>query len=367
MTKSCCEPYYTLPRYIRLLILVWGIVLWYMLSLLDLTSVLWSTEISDNLRIIFLLWLVASVSTCLAVTGGVIVWYTEIASSEHNVSTQAWLHIWRVVWFIVFGGILWILGEQISYSLWFSAWLNLIISLLLLVLAFQIIWCVPKLKWNHSKSAHEQSRLQKYSSNWRCSAAVWSMTFFIPCGFTQMVQIMALASGSLLSGWVMMWVFALWTLPWLVLLSVGTTYAKISHKRKFEWVVAVVLIAFSLYSIQWSLWLLWFNDMVSRVWSDSVSWIIEGEAEVIRLVHNGLHLVPEDTVLETGKNYEITIVPDTNGIWCMSSIALPSLDKNVYPVQEWEEIVYLLQNPNPWTYTFVCSSMGMSQWKIIVK
>ena len=362
---SCCLPSYTFPLYQRLLVVWFGILLWYLLSHTDATSLLWSTEISDNLRVIFLLWLVASVSTCLAVTWWIVVWYTDLSSSEHPWKTQAWLHGWRVFWFIVFGAILWLIWEQVSYSLWFTAWLNVIISWILLLLALQILWLLPKWKRDTWVMHKMQHAIQKYSSYRRSSSLVWAITFFVPCWFTQMVQIMALASGSLLQWSLIMWVFALWTLPWLILLWVGTSYLKTSHKRKFEWIVALILIAFSLYSIQGSMGLLWVWDMIS--WSQN-SWIIvSDETEIILLWHDGTRLIPENTVLTAGKSYDIRITPDENGLWCMSSIALPSIDKNIYPVQAWEEIRYVLENPPPWTYTFVCSSMWMSQWKIVVQ
>ncbi len=362
---SCCLPTYTLPLYQRLIIVLLGILFWYLLSHTDATSLLWSTEISDNLRVILLLWLVASVSTCLAVTWWIVVGYTDLSSSEHPLKTQAWLHWWRVFWFIVFGAILWLIWEQVSYSLWVTARLNVVISWILLLLALQILWFLPKPKRDTWVMYEVQQTMQRYSSYRRCSSMVWAMTFFVPCWFTQMVQIMALASGSLLQWSLIMGVFALWTLPWLILLWVGTSYAKTTHKRKFEWIVALVLIAFSLYSIQGSMGLLWVGDMLSG-WQ--YSWVSNNEeTEIILLGHDGTMLTPENTVLLAWKNYEIRINPDKNGLWCMSSIALPSVDKNIYPVQAGEEIVYTLQNPSPWTYTFVCSSMWMSQWTIIVK
>lgn len=364
--ESCCQHTYVLPYYLRFLIVILGIILWYILSHTDATSLLWSTQINDNLWVIFLLWLVASVSTCLAVTWWIVVWYTDLSSSSHPGKTQAWLHWWRVFWFVFFWAILWLIWEQVSYSLWFTAWLNLIISWILLLLALQILWLLPKRKRDAWVFAKIQNTMHKYTSYWRCSSLVWAMTFFVPCWFTQMVQIMALASWSFLQWALLMGVFAVWTLPWLILLWVGTSYAKTSHKKKFEWIVALILIAFSLYSIQWSLALLWVTDMMRTTQQDN--WVlVSDEMKIITLSHDGMKLVPEKTVLEAWKNYEIRITPEVNGLWCMSSIALPSIDKNIYPIQAWEEIIYLLENPSPWTYTFVCSSMWISQWTILVE
>lgn len=47
-------------------------------------------------------------------------------------------------------------------------------------------------------------------------------TFFLPCGFTQSMQVAALSSGSFASGLAIMLAFALGTLPMLALLSFGS-------------------------------------------------------------------------------------------------------------------------------------------------
>ena len=54
-------------------------------------------------------------------------------------------------------------------------------------------------------------------------------TFFLPCGFTQSMQIVALSSGSFITGFLIMLAFALGTLPVLALLSFGST--SFSHSK----------------------------------------------------------------------------------------------------------------------------------------
>jgi sulfite exporter TauE/SafE len=52
-------------------------------------------------------------------------------------------------------------------------------------------------------------------------------TFFLPCGFTQAMQLQALTAGGYLQGGLLMLAFALGTLPVLALLSFG--FAKMSN------------------------------------------------------------------------------------------------------------------------------------------
>ena len=53
-------------------------------------------------------------------------------------------------------------------------------------------------------------------------------TFFLPCGFTQSMQLYALSTGSFMQGAMTMSVFALGTFPMLALLSFGSL--NIAHK-----------------------------------------------------------------------------------------------------------------------------------------
>src|SRR5205823_2764418 len=63
--------------------------------------------------------------------------------------------------------------------------------------------------------------------------ALGAFTFFLPCGFTQSLQLVALASGSFTTGALTMFVFALGTLPSLIGISAISSTAKGSASRLF--------------------------------------------------------------------------------------------------------------------------------------
>ena len=56
------------------------------------------------------------------------------------------------------------------------------------------------------------------------------LTFFLPCGFTQSMQINAMASGNFLQGGLIMLIFTLGTLPVLALISF--TSVRFSHSLR---------------------------------------------------------------------------------------------------------------------------------------
>jgi sulfite exporter TauE/SafE len=366
-TDCCCTPDPTPSKIYRGILLLLWVWLAYLLIGTDFSSMLQWTTITDNLWIVFLLGLVASISTCLAITWWVIIAYTDLTVDSEQTNKQlrmhqGVLHVGRVMWFVVFGGVLWLVWQQLSYSLGFTTWLNALVSIVLLIVWLQIIGLVPsgKLWWVWFDKIY--NRIHNRGKSSRVTWVFGALTFFVPCGFTQMVQLMALSSWSRTTGAVIMGVFALGTLPWLLLLWVGTWYAKASHKQYFQRWVAVLLIAFSLYSLWWSFMLSGFWSEIST--QEQMVWV---EIETITLSHNGSTIVPEQVILEAWKSYEIVIVPTQDGVWCMTTLVFPSFNDTIYQVKQWEPITYVLENVVAWKYPLVCSTMGMSQWTILVQ
>jgi sulfite exporter TauE/SafE len=74
-------------------------------------------------------------------------------------------------------------------------------------------------------------------------------TFFLPCGFTQAMQIAALSSGSFISGFLIMSAFALGTLPVLALLSFSSvSFAHSKYAPLFFKSAGIVVIGLGLFA-----------------------------------------------------------------------------------------------------------------------
>ena len=75
-------------------------------------------------------------------------------------------------------------------------------------------------------------------------------TFFLPCGFTQSMQVVALSSGSFISGMMIMLAFALGTLPVLLLLSFGgASLAHGKHAPLFFKSAGVLVIGLGIFAL----------------------------------------------------------------------------------------------------------------------
>ena len=75
-------------------------------------------------------------------------------------------------------------------------------------------------------------------------------TFFLHCGFTQSMQISALSSGSFTKGFLIMFSFALGTLPVLALLSFGSvSFAHSKYAPLFFKSAGVVVIVLGMFAL----------------------------------------------------------------------------------------------------------------------
>jgi hypothetical protein len=76
-----------------------------------------------------------------------------------------------------------------------------------------------------------------------------ALTFFMPCGFTQALQLYVLSKGSFLTGMLTMGVFALGTLPALLSLSAILSFAKGKFQQYFMKFAAVVVVLIGIFNI----------------------------------------------------------------------------------------------------------------------
>lgn len=199
----------------------------------------------------FILGLVASLSSCLAVVGGLVLSLSaKIVEDDNKNSKKPFylFHIGRLAGFAVFGGLLGIIGNTIGINFVFSAILGLFASVIMILLGFNLLGIFKKTKitiphtiFNFFKKAEHQTF---------APLLVGVGTFFLPCGFTQSMQASALSSGSFISGSMVMFFFALGTLPMLALLSFGSvSFAQSKYALLFFKSAGVVVIGLGLFGL----------------------------------------------------------------------------------------------------------------------
>jgi sulfite exporter TauE/SafE/copper chaperone CopZ len=198
----------------------------------------------------FVIGLIASVSSCLAIVGGLVLSLSAKISQDKVSDTKTFLlfHTGRIVSFAVLGGVLGAVGSAIGINFTLTAILGLIASLVMLVLGLNLVGVFKKNKIALPSGIFNFFR--KIEHKTLTPLILGFATFFLPCGFTQSMQVSALSSGSFVSGMLIMFAFALGTLPMLLLLSFGSaSFAHGKHAPLFFKSAGVVVIGLGLFSL----------------------------------------------------------------------------------------------------------------------
>lgn len=198
----------------------------------------------------FVIGLVASVSSCLAVVGGLVLSLSATVSQDKISDTKPMIsfHIGRLLGFSFLGGVLGAVGGIIGISFTLGSILGIFASVVMLVLGLNLIGIFKK---NVSILPPSIFNFFRKAENKTFAPFFLGIgTFFLPCGFTQSMQIAALASGSFVSGMLIMLALALGTLPMLALLSFGTaSLAQSKHSPLFLKSVGVVVIGLGIFAL----------------------------------------------------------------------------------------------------------------------
>ena len=198
----------------------------------------------------FIIGLIASVSSCLAIVGGLVLSLSAQVSQDNVSDTKTFVlfHTGRLVSFAVLGGVLGAVGSAIGINFTFTAILGLLASAVMLLLGLNLVGVFAKNKIALPSGIFNFFRRIEHKTF--TPLIIGFGTFFLPCGFTQSMQVSALGSGSFISGLLIMLAFAIGTVPMLVLLSFGSaSLAHGKHAPLFFKSAGVVVIGLGLFAL----------------------------------------------------------------------------------------------------------------------
>lgn len=207
-----------------------------------------------NIGTALVIGLVASVSTCMAVVGGLVLSLSASYAKEGDKTRpQIMFHIGRLVAFFILGGVIGALGSIFQLGLTGTFILTLIVGLVLLILGVNLLDIFPwakKIQPTMPKFIGRRVNDLKNANHILTPILVGAATFFLPCGFTQSMQIYTLTTGNFWTGALIMLTFALGTLPVLSLLSFSSlSIHKKAQSGLFFKTAGLVVIFFAVYNI----------------------------------------------------------------------------------------------------------------------
>lgn len=227
------------------------------------------------------LGLLAGFSSCAALVGGIILsmskQWSEIYSEKQTFSERSEPHIMfnvgRLVSYALLGAVLGVVGSRLQISFQFTAFLVLAISVLMIILALQMLGvkAFRKFQFSLPKSATRYIANEKNFKGKQMPFVMGALTFFLPCGFTITAQGLALLSGSAIQGGLIMGAFALGTAP--ALLLIGLSSAKFISKpnlaERFSKTAGFLVLFFALFNINSQMNVLGFSGFDSLIANNS--------------------------------------------------------------------------------------------------
>ena len=250
------------------------------LGQLDLLPNQFGVSETMSYGLVFVVGLVASVSSCIAVTGGLLV---AVAAKYNEASTaltpmqrirpHIYFNAGRILSYTLLGGAIGALGAALTLSPEINGVLTLVASAVMILLGLQMLRLLPALTRflptmpkSVSHFIHDLAERDANGGAFVLGAA----TFFLPCGFTQALQLYVLAKGSFAVGALTMLAFSLGTLPALLSLSALSSLASGNVQRHFLKFAGAAVIVLGIANIQYGLVLTGSAMNVASVTADAV-------------------------------------------------------------------------------------------------
>lgn len=270
----------------------------------------------SSLPVILLVGLTAGFSTCMALVGGLVLGISARHSEKHPEATplqkfrpHIFFNIGRVVSFFTLGGLIGVLGSVFQLSGPTLGLLTIVVGLVMIVLGLQLTEIFPGLKNGFTlpkQISHffgvKQRHQKEYShSN---SMIMGALTFFLPCGFTQAMQLYAISTGKFSTGALVMGIFAIGTLPGLLGIGGLTSIIKGTFAKRFFKFAGLLVIVLAIINIgngyNLTGWRLSFSSSKNSINKNDPNVKIVNGIQIIRMTQNSTGYSPNNFTIRAG-------------------------------------------------------------------
>ncbi len=215
----------------------------------------------SSLGVILLVGLTAGFSTCMALVGGLVLGISARHAAKHPEATLSqkfrphlFFNLGRIGSYTLLGGVLGTAGSVLQLSSTTLGFLTIVVGGVMLLMGSKLVGIFPRLENISLTLPSSISRLlgiKKHEKeyNHKSSLTLGALTFFLPCGFTQAMQLYAISTGSFTRGSIIMGIFALGTAPGLLGIGGLTAAVKGIFAQRFFKAAGVVVVVFALLNI----------------------------------------------------------------------------------------------------------------------
>ncbi len=318
------------------------VALYMLLKSFGLTNINLSPDLSSpSWGLIIVIGLVAGFSTCMALVGGLSLGLSSKFAENHPTASSAekfrphiFFVLGRIVSYAALGGVLGLIGKVFQFSATLNGFLSIAVGAVMLLMGLQLTNVFPRLnsfKLALPKSISRLFGIQKKEREYSHKNAfgLGALTFFLPCGFTQAMQLYAVSTGSFSAGALTLGLFALGTAPGLLSIGGLTSLVRGHFKTLFFKVAGLAVIAFSVFNLNNGFALASLNfsssdGAQSQVVADPNVKLVNGVQEV-RMTESNSGYSPNKFSIQKGVPVK-WIIDAKAPFSCASSIIVPKLN-----------------------------------------
>lgn len=365
--KSLATPVFSWRRFLVASGLIFGV--WYVLTTTNILSFSPTDAQGKGLLAVFGVGLVAAFSSCTAVVSGLLVAISSRAASMNVQQTfsrkmrpHIAFNIGRLMGFILFGGLIGLIGGAFELSSMMNGILVFIIALLMIGIGVDLLKVLPGFAIHPPKWLSHRIHTIAESKSPLAPALLGAATFFLPCGFTQSMQLYALSTGSSIQAAMIMGVFALGTLPALIGLGAATSAVRGPTLSKMTYVVGVIVVALGFSNLSNAATLLGFSGFGSLENGEDVSIAIIDGRQSITMEVSAIGYAPDVLTVKKGIPVDWQIYGGDQ-LGCASTLVMSAFDvqEAIHPGEN--QIAFTPTKTG--SFPFSCS-MGMVKGTMIV-
>lgn len=331
---------------------------------------------SSSLGVFFAFGLIAGLSSCAALVGGILLSLTKSWNDKYgydaNVKTKMTPHVYfhggRLFAYALLGGVLGMLGKAIAFeNVTVYAIITLLVSAVMLLIGLQMagVHWAEKFQIRMPKFVTRRVAGNGKKQGNQLPFAIGAGTILLPCGFTLIAQGIALTSGSFTRGALMMVMFVLGTMIPLLFIGYASVQGSKNPKRgrTFSFYAGVVLVIFALYNFNGQMNVLGYpsiSDVFAKAPSSQINTAptvnSQGE-QIISITAKGFsYILNSSATIQAGVPTKLVV--DDQGIQgCGVFLSARGLMDGFVDLKYGENIIDL-GKPKKGTYKITCS-MGM--------
>lgn len=330
-----------------------------------------------NLWAVFLTGLFTGGLTCLALQGGLLA--ALLATQREGKNSLAILVFLgaKLVAYTLFGLLLGLLGSFFQLSITAQAVLQILVTLFMVGTALNLLNAHPIFRHFVITPPRFLARLvrnQSQNSAVFAPALLGAFTVLIPCGTTQAMMALAVASGTPLAGAMIMFAFVLGTSPLFFILGYFATRLGEALHQKFLRVAAMTIMLLAVFNLRGALALSGAGLVVEAAFKGvycTVSFCNESPTLLHDLATNSVNIEfrstgykVDQTTVKAGSEVTLNLV-NRDGRGCIQAFTIPSLGVQEIVRTGTAKTIKITAPSEPGTLAFMCS-MGMFQGKLTV-